>query len=203
MARDTSPIGKQSRREGIALHPKAHKLLVKKPSAPGPHGQGRTPRLSEYGQQLREKQKIRRSYGLLEKQFRKLVTEALKSKGQTGQTILKNLELRADNIVYRSGLASSRRSARQLVNHGHFNLDGKKMNIPSARLKVDQELTVRDKAKTNTYFKEILAEPTAGASPKWLKVDKKNLTIKVISLPAREDIPEELNEQAVVEFYSR
>ncbi len=203
MARDTSPIGKQSRREGVALHPKAHKLLVKKPYVPGPHGRNRTPRLSEYGQQLREKQKIRRSYGLLEKQFRKLVNEALKSKGQTGQTILKFLELRADNVVYRAGFANSRRAARQLVNHGHFTLDGKKMNIPSARLKADQELTVKAKAKGNTYFKEILAEPTAGASPKWLKVDKKNLTIKVISLPEREDIPEEFNEQAVVEFYSR
>ncbi len=203
MARDKSPIGKQSRREGVALHPKAHKLLVKKAYIPGQHGRSRTPRLSEYGQQLREKQKIRRSYGILEKQFRKLVAEALKSKGQTGQTILKFLELRADNVVYRSGFASSRRAARQLVNHGHFTLNGQKMNIPSARLKVEQELAVSTKAKANTYFKEILAEPTAGASPKWLKVDKKNLSIKVISLPDREDIPEEFNEQAVVEFYSR
>jgi small subunit ribosomal protein S4 len=203
MARDTTPIGKQSRREGVALHPKAHKLLVKKGYVPGQHGQGRRSRLSEYGEQLREKQKIRRTYGVLEKQFRRIVKEALKSKGQTGETILKFLELRADNIVYRAGFANSRRAARQLVNHGHFTLGGKKMDIPSARLKEGDELEVSTKAKSNIYFKSLLAEPTAGSPPKWLKVDAKNLKVTVITVPTREDIPEEFNEQAVVEFYSR
>ncbi len=203
MARDTTPIGKQSRREGVALHPKAHKLLVKKGYVPGQHGRNRRSRLSEYGEQLREKQKIRRTYGVLEKQFRRIVKEALKSKGQTGETILKFLELRADNVVYRAGFANSRRSARQLVSHGHFTLDGKKMNIPSARLKEGSELEVSTKAKSNVYFKSLLAEPTAGSPPKWLKVDAKNLKVTVITVPSREDIPEEFNEQAVVEFYSR
>lgn len=203
MARDITPIGKQSRREGVALHPKAHKLLVKKGYAPGQHGRNRRSRLSEYGDQLRHKQKIRRSYGLLEKQFRRLVNEALKSKGQTGETILRLLELRADNVVYRAGFANSRRAARQLVSHGHFTLNGKKLNIPSARLKQDSELEVSAKAKSNTYFKDLLANPTAGSPPKWLKVDAKNLKVSVIAEPAREDITEEFNEQAVVEFYSR
>lgn len=203
MARDTSPIGKQSRREGVALHPKAHKLLVKKGYVPGQHGNGRRSRLSEYGEQLREKQKIRRTYGVLEKQFRRIVKESLKSKGQTGETILKFLELRADNVVYRAGFANSRRAARQLVNHGHFTLGGKKMDIPSARLKEGDELEVSTKAKSNVYFKSLLAEPTAGSPPKWLKVDAKNLKVTVITVPVREDIPEEFNEQAVVEFYSR
>lgn len=203
MARDTTPIGKQSRREGVALHPKAHKLLVKKGYVPGQHGRNRRSRLSEYGEQLREKQKIRRTYGVLEKQFRRVVKEALKSKGQTGETILKILELRADNIIYRAGLSSSRRGARQLVTHGHFTLNGKKMNIPSARLKEGDEFEVSTKAKSNVYFKSLLAEPTAGSPPKWLKVDKKSLKVTVISVPQREDITEEFNEQAVVEFYSR
>lgn len=201
MARDTSPIGKQSRREGVALHPKAHKLLVKKAYVPGQHGRSRRSRLSEYGEQLREKQKIRRSYGLLEKQFRNLVTEAQKTKGQTGETLLKLLELRADNVVYRAGFASSRRGARQLVGHGHFTLNGKKMNIASCRLKEADELEVSSKAKGNAYFKELAV--TSGVAPKWLKVDAKSLKITVNTEPLREDITEELNEQAVVEFYSR
>lgn len=203
MARDNSPVGKQSRREGVALHPKAHKLLVKKPYVPGQHGRNSRSRLSEYGTQLREKQKIRRSYGLLEKQFRNVITEAQKSKGQTGETILKLLELRADNVVYRAGFANSRRSSRQLVNHGHFLLDGKKVDIPSIRLKEGQTLEVSPKAKSNAYFKELLANPTAGSPPKWLKVDAKGLKISVLAMPSRDDIPEEFNEQAVVEFYSR
>lgn len=203
MARDNSPVGKQSRREGVALHPKAHKLLVKKPYVPGQHGRNSRSRLSEYGTQLREKQKIRRSYGLLEKQFRNIISEAQKSKGQTGETILKLLELRADNVAYRAGFANSRRSARQLVNHGHFLLDGKKVDIPSIRLKEGQVLEVSPKAKSNAYFKELLSNPTAGSPPKWLKVDAKGLKISVLAMPSRDDIPEEFNEQAVVEFYSR
>lgn len=203
MARDKSPIGKQSRREGVALHPKAHKLLVKKPYVPGQHGRNSRSRLSEYGTQLREKQKIRRSYGLLEKQFRNIITEAQKSKGQTGEAILRLLELRADNVVYRAGFANSRRSSRQLVNHGHFLLDGKKVDIPSIRLKEGQVLEVSPKAKSNAYFKELLSNPTAGSPPKWLKVEAKGLKITVLAMPSRDDIPEEFNEQAVVEFYSR
>lgn len=203
MARDNTPIGKQSRREGVALHPKAHKLLVKKPYVPGQHGRNRRSRLSEYGEQLREKQKIRRSYGLLEKQFRNIITESQKSQGQTGETILRLLELRADNVVYRAGFANSRRSSRQLVNHGHFLLDGKKIDIPSIRLKEGQVLEVSPKAKSNEYFKELLANPTAGSPPKWLKVEAKNLKVSVVTMPSRDDIPEEFNEQAVVEFYSR
>jgi small subunit ribosomal protein S4 len=203
MARDITPVGKQSRREGVALHPKAHKILVKKPYVPGQHGKNRRSRLSEYGEQLREKQKIRRTYGLLEKQFRRLVSESQKSKGQTGETLLKLLELRADNVVYRAGFANSRRSSRQLVNHGHLLVDGKKMDIPSYRVKEGQTLEVSPKAKSNAYFKELLANPTAGASPKWLKVDSKSLKVTIVTEPAREDIEEEFNEQAVVEFYSR
>src|SRR5688572_25283 len=135
MARDRSPIVKQSRREGYALHPKAHKIMAKKSGIPGVHAHGRQSKPSMYAVQLREKQKVRRLYGLLEKQFARLMKEAGRTKGQSGQVLLQLLERRLDNAIYRAGLSTSRRGSRQLVSHGHFLLNGRRVDIPSIRLK--------------------------------------------------------------------
>src|SRR6185503_5902176 len=136
MARESRPIVKLSRREGYALHPKAHKALVKRPGPPGQQGtwSGRT-KSSQYSLQLREKQKVKRLYGLLERQFRKLMEEANRTKGQSGQTLLEFLERRLDNVIYRAGFAPSRNAARQLATHGHFTLNGRRVDVPSIRLK--------------------------------------------------------------------
>ncbi|MDR1032836.1 MAG: 30S ribosomal protein S4, partial [Candidatus Nomurabacteria bacterium] len=155
MAKDTSPIVKQSRREGYALHPKAHKILARKSTIPGQHGRGRQGKPSTYSIQLREKQKVRRIYGLLEKQFANLVKEASRKEGSTGENLLVFLEQRLDNAVYRAGFATSRRAARQLVSHGHFLLNDRRVDIPSIRLKAGDKLIVRPKAQSNEYFKSI------------------------------------------------
>jgi small subunit ribosomal protein S4 len=205
MAVDRTPIGKQSRREGYALHPKAHKILAKRPNIPGQHGPKRRAKPSQYSIQLREKQKIRRLYGLLEKQFANLVKEAERTTGQTGDILLSYLERRIDNVIYRSGFASSRRAARQLVGHGHFMLNGKRVDIPSIRLKVGDEISVRPKSAGNEYMKN-LDELTGGlgkASSSWFSVDSKKQIIKVNTTPSRDDAEEGLNEQLVVEYYSR
>ena len=155
MARDRSPIVKQSRREGYALHPKAHKIMVKRTNIPGEHGGGRQSKPSGYALQLREKQKVRRMYGLLEKQFSNLMKEAERSQGQSGHVLLQLLERRLDNAVYRAGFAISRRAARQLVGHGHFMLNGRRVDIPSIRLNEGDEITVRTKSGSNEYFKSF------------------------------------------------
>ncbi|HMS31925.1 MAG TPA: 30S ribosomal protein S4 [Candidatus Saccharibacteria bacterium] len=205
MARDRAPIGKQSRREGYALHPKAHKILAKRPNIPGQHGPKRRSKPSQYSIQLREKQKIRRLYGLLEKQFSNLVREADRTVGQTGNTVLEYLERRIDNVVYRSGFAASRRAARQLVSHGHFILNGRRVDIPSIRLKAGDEITVRPKSANNAYMNN-LEDLTGGlgkSNYSWFSVDSKKQTIKINALPTREDAEQDLNEQLVVEYYSR
>jgi small subunit ribosomal protein S4 len=150
MARDTSPIVKQSRREGYALHPKAHKILIRKPGIPGEHSGGRQSKPSLYQIQLREKQKVRRLYGLLEKQFAKLMKEASNKQGLAGENLLQLLERRLDNAVYRSGLATSRRAARQLVSHGHFMLNDRRVDIPSIRVKAGDVITVRPKSQKSS-----------------------------------------------------
>ena len=205
MARDTSPIVKQSRREGYALHPKAHKILVKKPGIPGQHSGGRQSKPSLYQVQLREKQKVRRLYGLLEKQFAKLMKEAARKDGLAGENLLQLLELRLDNTVYRSGLATSRRAARQLVGHGHFLLNGRRVDIPSIRVKVGDVITVREKSLKSGYFtniSDVVANSVQGPLS-WLKSDTKKLKIEVTGLPKREEAEAEINEQLIVEYYSR
>lgn len=205
MARDTGSIVKMSRREGYALHPKAHKALVKRTSMPGQQTQsGYRRKASQYSLQLREKQKVKRLYGLLEKQFRNLMKEADKSKEQSGVVLLRFLEQRADNAVYRSGLATSRRAARQLVSHGHFELNGRRVDVPSIRLKVGDELSLRDGSKKSEYFKQIDdVSPAPSEIPMWLNVDRKKFVIKVTGVPAREEVEPDINEQLIVEFYSR
>lgn len=206
MARDTQSIVKMSRREGYALHPKAHKALVKRTSMPGQGASGGRFRgkASQYSMQLREKQKVRRLYGLLEKQFSNLMKEASRTKGQSGEVLLQLLEQRADNVVYRAGLAPSRRAARQLVTHGHFMLNGKRFDIPSLRIKPGDELVVRDQSKKTEYFKNIDDVSPAGESMvSWLATDRSKLHIKVKALPNRDEAEPDINEQLIVEYYSR
>jgi small subunit ribosomal protein S4 len=205
MARDTQSIVKMSRREGYALHPKAHKALVKRSTPPGQQGTGRRPnKPSQYSLQLREKQKVKRLYGLLERQFSNLMKEAGRKQGQAGEVLLQFLEQRADNAVYRAGLAPSRRAARQLVTHGHFMLNGRRFDIPSVRLRPGDELIVRDHSKQTEYFKKIDdVSPAPSTTPGWLKVDRKKVTVKVTGVPAREEAEPDIKEQLIVEYYSR
>lgn len=204
MARDTRSIVKMSRREGYALHPKAHKALVKRSTPPGQQGRGFRNKPSQYSLQLREKQKVKRLYGLLEKQFRNLMKEASRSQGQSGEVLLKLLEQRADNAVYRAGFASSRRAARQLVTHGHFQLNGRRVDVPSIRLKAGDVLTLRDKSKKSDYFKRIDdVSPAPSEMPGWLSADRKKFEIKITGIPAREEAEPDIEEQLIVEFYSR
>jgi small subunit ribosomal protein S4 len=209
MARDTSPIVKQSRREGYAMHPKAVKVMAKKTGIPGQHAHGRQGKPSLYLTQLREKQKVRRTYGLLEKQFAKLMDEADRSQNRggllPGELLLQLLELRIDNAVYRAGFATSRRSARQLVGHGHFLLNGRRVDIPSIRLKVGDELTVRPKSTKSGYFSQIdeVIKNTFQGPLSWIKSDQNKLTISIIGLPTREEAEPDIKEQLIVEYYSR
>lgn len=205
MARDTTPIVKQSRREGYALHPKAHKIMARKSGIPGEHAHGRQNKPSLYLTQLREKQKVRRTYGLLEKQFAKLMNEATRQPGLTGENLLRMLEQRIDNAVYRAGFAPSRRAARQLVGHGHFLLNGRRVDIPSIRLKAGDELVVRPKSQKSGYF-TTLDEIVKGSSQSelsWLKSDAKKMTVSITGTPKREEAEADINEQLIVEYYSR
>lgn len=204
MARDTQSIVKMSRREGYALHPKAHKALVKRPTIPGEQGRNQRNKPSQYSLQLREKQKVKRLYGLLERQFANLMKEASRKQGQSGEMLLQFLEQRADNAVYRAGLAPSRRAARQLVTHGHFTLNGRRVDIPSIRLQAGDVLTVRDHGKQTGYFKQLdEVSPAPSILPGWLKVDRKKLTVTITGVPTREEAEPDINEQLIVEYYSR
>jgi small subunit ribosomal protein S4 len=204
MARDTQSIVKMSRREGYALHPKAHKALVKRTTPPGQAAGGRfRAKASQYSMQLREKQKVKRLYGLLERQFSNLMAEASRTRGQSGKVLLQLLEQRADNVVYRAGFAPSRRAARQLVTHGHFMLNGKRFDIPSLRLKPTDELVVREQSKKTDYFKRLDDVSPAGETVSWLKVDRKKVQVTIVALPNREETEPDINEQLIVEYYSR
>jgi len=205
MARDTSPIVKQSRREGYALHPKAHKVMAKKTGIPGQHANGRQGKPSLYLTQLREKQKVRRLYGLLEKQFAKLMNEATRRDGLAGENLLQMLEQRMDNAVYRAGFATSRRAARQLVGHGHFMLNGRRVDIPSIRLKAGDEIVVRPKSAKSGYFTVLddIVKNSTQSTLSWLKSDAKKMTISVTGLPTRAEAEQDINEQLIVEYYSR
>ncbi len=205
MARDTSPIVKQSRREGYALHPKAHKIMARKSGIPGQHAHGRQGKPSLYLTQLREKQKVRRLYGLLEKQFAKLMKEATRRDGLAGENLLELLERRLDNTVYRAGFATSRRASRQLTSHGHFELNGRRVDIPSIRVKPGDVIVVRPKSTKSGYFANIddVVANTSQPPLSWLKSDIKKLRIEVTGIPARTEAEPEINEQLIVEYYSR
>jgi len=201
MARDMTPIVKRSRREGVALHPKAHKILARRKAMPGERSGGRRSKTTQYARQLREKQKVKRHYGLLEKQFKRLVTEAERREGVSGELLLEYLERRLDNAVYRLHLAPSRTAARQLVTHGHIMLNGQRVDIPSIRLSPGDELTIRPKSRKNTYFSILDMDETPKVS--WIAFNKSKLTAKVTGTPKREEAEPGINEQLIIEFYSR
>lgn len=205
MAKSTSPDCKQCRREGCKLFLKGERCLTKcsfdkRPVVPGQHGTGRK-KISEYGVQLREKQKVRRAYGMLEKQFRNYYEKATASKENTGFALLKMLELRLDNVVYRVGLGVSRAEARQIVNHGHITVNGKKVNIPSYQVKVGDVIAVKESKQALEMFASLKGLKVN--TPKWLEFDTNSLTGKVLALPEREDIDLNIQEHLIVEYYSR
>ncbi|MEW9122262.1 MAG: 30S ribosomal protein S4 [Thermotaleaceae bacterium] len=206
MARYTGPSCRLCRREGQKLYLKGERCFTDKCAiarrgyAPGQHGQGRK-KLSNYGLQLREKQKAKRFYGLLETQFRQYFEKADKMTGITGENLLRILETRLDNVVYRMGFASSRKEARQLVRHGHFTVNGGKVDIPSYLVSVGDVIKVKEKSISSAKFKE-LAEAASNV-PNWVQVSFENLEGKVVSLPTREDIDIPIAEHLIVELYSR
>ena len=205
MAKNTSPDCKQCRREGCKLFLKGERCLTKcsfdkRPVVPGQHGTARK-KISEYGIQLREKNKVRRAYGMLEKQFRIYYEKATRSKESTGWALLKMLELRLDNVAYRLGLGASRAEARQVVNHGHVTVNGKKVNIPSYQVKVGDVIAVKE-SKQNLEMFASLKEAKI-TTPKWLEFNADSLTGKVLALPERDDIDLNIQEHLIVEYYSR
>ncbi|MBF0566316.1 MAG: 30S ribosomal protein S4 [Nitrospirae bacterium] len=208
MARYHDPLCRLCRREGEKLFLKGERCFTDKCSierrkyAPGQHGQRRA-KLSDYGIQLKEKQKVRRIYGLMERQFRKYFAEAERRKGITGTLLLQYLELRLDNIVFRLGFASNRNQARQLITHGHLAVNGRKVNIPSFRVKVGDVVEVLENSKNIGSIAESLTRIEHTGLPGWIEVDAQNMKGKVVQLPEREDIPLVAKEQLIVEFYSR
>jgi small subunit ribosomal protein S4 len=206
MARYSGPVCKLCRREGVKLYLKGDKCysdkcpVARRAYAPGQHGKNRK-KLTNYGVQLREKQKARRIYGILEGQFRGYYKKAERQKGITGENLLRLLETRLDNVVFRLGFAFSRPEARQLVRHGHFTVNGKKVNIPSYQVKVGDVIAVKEKSRQSEKFKALAQVATT--TPKWLTVDKDNMEGKVIALPQREDIDIPVNETLIVELYSK
>lgn len=199
MARYTGPKRRLSRREGIALFAKDAKAMEKGAVPPGQHGLGRRRRISEYGVQLREKQKAKRFFGLMERQFKRYFEEASKVKGATGLALLQKLERRLDNVVYRLGFAKSRAGARQLVSHGHIKVDDKKVTIPSFQIDEEQTIAISDKLRDNTQIKKSLEEEAT--LPEWL--ERRATVGKVLRFPVREEMEQSINEQLIVEYYSR
>ncbi len=206
MARYTEATCRLCRREGLKLNLKGDRCFTEKCAfarrgyAPGQHGQSRK-KMSNYGMQLREKQKAKRIYGVLEGQFRKYYEKAEKQRGITGENLLRFLEIRLDNVVYRLGYGNSRTEARQLVNHGHFLVNGKKVDIASYSVKAGDVISVRDKSRASEKFK-VFAE-NAKTLPNWLSGDVATFEGKVVSIPTREDIDVPVNETLIVELYSK
>ena len=208
MARYTGPVCRLCRREGTKLFLKGDRCLTDKcaldrrSTAPGQHGAANK-KMREYGLQMREKQKTRRYYGVLEKQFVNYFEEADRKEGMTGENLICLLERRLDNVVYRMGFAASHKEARQLVLHGHFTVNGKKVNIPSLIIKAGDVISVKEASRDSVKFK-ALAEAAANANaPKWLEVKAEAMTATVLTLPAREDVDFDFNEQLIVELYSK
>ncbi len=209
MARYTGPVCKLCRREGTKLFLKGERCFTPKCAIerrnvpPGQHGQRRRSKVSDYGLQLREKQKARRTYGILERQFRRHFDLADSRPGVTGDNLLQILETRLDNIVYRLGLADSRPQARQLVSHGHLMVNGVKTDIPSYLVKPGDVIAVRPEHLTDEYFKAVSTEIRRKDVPSWLSLDPAALSGRLVNLPARADLDVNLNEQLIVEYYSR
>ncbi|NLN15372.1 MAG: 30S ribosomal protein S4 [Tissierellia bacterium] len=207
MSRYTGPSCRLCRREGMKLYLKGDRCysdkcaITRRNYAPGQHGQGRK-KVTEYGLQLREKQKVRRIYGINESQMVKYFKMADKMKGITGENLLKLLELRFDNVVYRMGFASSRAEARQLVTHGHFLLNGKKANIPSMLLSVGDVIAIKEKSRSSEKIKDLI-ENHDGNTVQWIKVDLDKYEGTIVAEPTREDIDIPIEEHLIVELYSK
>ncbi len=208
MARYTGSVCRLCRREGKKLFLKGERCygpkcaLSRRAYAPGQHGQGRK-KVSEYGLQLRAKQQAKRYYGVLESQFAHYFELASKQSGQAGENLLRILESRLDNVVYRSGLASSRKEARQLVRHGHYTLNGHKVNIPSILLKAGDTVAVTDKSRQNEKLKAVIEANSAHPVPAWMSFDPEKMTVVINQLPNREDIDLDVEEHLIVELYSK
>lgn len=209
MARYTGPVCKLCRREGMKLFLKGERCLTPKcaierrNSIPGMHGQKRSRKASEYGLQLREKQKLRRIYGILERQFRKHYGEAERRDGATGDNLIQLLERRLDNTVYRLGFGESRSQARQLVRHGHFTVNGRRTDIPSFITRPGDVIAVREGSRQRTYFQTLGEQLTRRNIPDWLSLDARNFSARVVSLPDASQADAKVNAQLIVEFYSR
>lgn len=208
MARYTGSVCRLCRREGKKLFLKGERCygpkcaISRRAYAPGQHGQGRK-KVSEYGLQLRAKQQAKRYYGVLESQFAHYFELASKQSGQAGENLLRILESRLDNVVYRSGLASSRKEARQLVRHGHYTLNGHKANIPSILLKAGDVVSVADKSRQNEKLKAVIEANSAHPVPNWMSFDPDKMTVVINQLPNREDIDLDVEEHLIVELYSK
>ncbi|MBR6593709.1 MAG: 30S ribosomal protein S4 [Clostridia bacterium] len=210
MARYTGPACRLCRRENTKLFLKGDKCtsdkcpLVRRAKAPGQHGAnaGRK-RVKEYGLQLREKQKARRYYGILEKQFNNYFVKADKKPGQTGENLLTMIESRLDNVVYRMGMADSRRQARQLVRHGHFQINGKKANIPSILVKKGDVVSVKESSRKSALIKMLIENISGRSVPAWIELDAENAVATIVALPTREDIDFPFEEHLIVELYSK
>jgi len=209
VARYTGPVCRLCRRERMKLFLKGDRCFKEKCAIerraypPGQHGQRRGRRSLGYGPQLREKQKVKRIYGVLEKQFRSYFKDAERSRGVTGDNLLVSLERRLDNVVYNLGFASSRSQARQLVRHGHVQVDGNKTTIPSYQVKTGQQIGVKEGSRKNEFIRASVETARGRGIPSWLELDPDNFVGKVISLPTREDIKLPVEEQLIVELYSR
>lgn len=207
MAKYNDALCKLCRREGTKLYLKGEKcfspkcIFEKRPYPPGMNSNTRRAKASDYSIRLREKQKARRIYGIMEKQFKGYFNMASKERGLTGENLLIFLERRLDNVVYRMGFASSRREARQLVTHGHFKVNGRKVNIPSYLVKVGDVIEAQDKSKETVPIQRSIGYEKA--APAWVEVDLDNFSAKIVGLPTRQDIDANINEQMIVEFYSR
>ena len=208
MARYTDAKCRLCRREGSKLYLKGDRCytdkcaIARRAYAPGQHGQGRK-KASGYGIQLREKQKVRRIYGILERQFRAYFEEAERQKGVTGENLLRLLELRLDNVVYRMGFGDSRAEARQLVRHGHFTVNGKKVDIPSYQTGLNDLIAVKPGSKSTDKFKELAENAAGKTAPQWLSINTEMMEARIVALPAREDIDLPIEEHLIVELYSR
>ena len=208
MAKYTGPACRQCRREGTKLFLKGERCftdkcaLTRRAVIPGQHVMGRR-MTKEYGTQLREKQKAKRYYGILEKQFRNYFEKAFKQEGMAGDNLLIMVERRLDNVAYRMGIGESRREARQLVRHGHFTVNGRNANIPSMLVKPGDVIAVKDKSKATEKFKTLIENTASRAVPAWLEADKENFTAKVVSMPTRDSVDFEIEEHLIVELYSK
>jgi len=209
MARYIGPVCRMCRREGMKLFLKGERCytdkcaIEKRNVPPGQHGRARKAKMAGYGVQLREKQKVKRTYGVLENQFRRYFEAADRAKGVTGELLLQMLERRLDNVVYRLGFATSRAQARQLVRHGHFRVNGKKVDIPSYAVRLGDSVTVRNTSVENTTIQHAMEEVKGRGIPEWLLLDSAALSGRVSSLPTREQINLPVQEQLIVELYSK